>query len=41
MSGWRTQVVLAELPAPLRVVYRRIWQPRYARHDHWDPYMPA
>jgi iron-sulfur cluster repair protein YtfE (RIC family) len=31
------KAVLARLPAPLRVVYRRIWQPRYARHDHWDP----
>src|SRR5215831_5066353 len=39
-SAEQTQVVLAELPAPLRVVYRRIWQPRYARHDHWEPSTP-
>jgi hypothetical protein len=31
------QAVLKTLPPPLRVVYRRIWQPRYARHDHWEP----
>src|SRR5215510_9165236 len=40
-SAEQTQVALAELPAPLRVVYRRIWQPRYARHDHWEPSTPA
>jgi hypothetical protein len=40
-SAEQAQVVLAELPAPLRVVYRRIWQPRYARHDHWEPSIPA
>jgi iron-sulfur cluster repair protein YtfE (RIC family) len=31
------KAVLGGLPAPLRVVYRGIWQPRYARHDHWEP----
>jgi iron-sulfur cluster repair protein YtfE (RIC family) len=36
-SAQQAQAVLAGLPAPLRVVYRRIWQPRYARHDHWEP----
>ena len=40
-SAEQAQVVLAALPAPLRVVYRRIWQPRYARHDHWEPSTPA
>jgi hemerythrin-like domain-containing protein len=40
-SAEQAQVVLAELPAPLRVVYRRIWQPRYARDDHWEPSTPA
>jgi iron-sulfur cluster repair protein YtfE (RIC family) len=35
------QAVLGGLPPPLRVVYRRIWQPRYARHDHWEPSTPA
>jgi len=40
-SAEQAQVVLAELPAPLRVVYRRIWQPRYARHDHWELSIPA
>jgi hypothetical protein len=33
----QVKAVLARFPAPLRVVYRRIWQPRYARHDHWEP----
>jgi hypothetical protein len=36
-SPRQIQAVLAGLPPPLRVVYRRIWQPRYARHDHWEP----
>jgi iron-sulfur cluster repair protein YtfE (RIC family) len=35
------QAVLGQLPSPLRVVYRRIWEPRYARHDHWEPATPA
>jgi iron-sulfur cluster repair protein YtfE (RIC family) len=35
------KAVLGGLPAPLRVVYRRIWQPRYAHHDHWEPSTPA
>jgi hypothetical protein len=33
----QAQAVLVGLPTPLRVVYRGIWQPRYARHDHWEP----
>jgi hypothetical protein len=36
-STEQTRAVLREFPPPLRVVYRRIWQPRYARHDHWEP----
>jgi iron-sulfur cluster repair protein YtfE (RIC family) len=36
-SPEQVKAVLAGLPAPLRVVYRRLWQPRYARHDHWEP----
>jgi len=36
-SPQQIQAVLGGLPPPLRVVYRRIWQPRYARHDHWEP----
>jgi len=36
-SPERVRAVLGGLPAPLRVVYRRVWQPRYARHDHWEP----
>ena len=40
-SAEQIQAVLGGLPAPLRVVYRRIWQPRYARHDHWEPSPPA
>ena len=33
----RVQAVLKRFPPPLRVVYRRIWRPRYARHNHWEP----
>jgi iron-sulfur cluster repair protein YtfE (RIC family) len=36
-SPEQVKAVLAGLPSPLRVVYRRIWQPRYGRHDHWEP----
>src|SRR6266508_2578678 len=36
-SPQQIQAVLGGLPPPLRVVYRRLWQPRYARHDHWEP----
>jgi iron-sulfur cluster repair protein YtfE (RIC family) len=36
-SPEQVKAVLGGLPAPLRVVYRRIWQPRYARDDHWEP----
>jgi Hemerythrin HHE cation binding domain len=36
-SPEQARAVLAQLPAPLRVVYREIWQPRYARRDHWEP----
>jgi hypothetical protein len=36
-SPGQARAVLAQLPAPLRVACRRIWQPRYARHDHWQP----
>jgi iron-sulfur cluster repair protein YtfE (RIC family) len=32
----RVRNVLHTLPPPLRVVYRRVWQPRYTRHDHWE-----
>ena len=35
-SADRTHDVLHTLPPPLRVVYRRVWQPRYTRHDHWE-----
>jgi iron-sulfur cluster repair protein YtfE (RIC family) len=40
-SAEQVKAVLGGLPPPLRVVYRRIWQPRYARHDHWEPSTPA
>jgi iron-sulfur cluster repair protein YtfE (RIC family) len=40
-SPQQIQAVLGGLPTPLRVVYRRIWQPRYARHDHWEPSIPG
>jgi hypothetical protein len=36
-SPQQVRALLAGLPVPLRVVCRRIWQPRYARHDHWEP----
>jgi hypothetical protein len=32
----QVQAVLNTLPPPLRLVYRRIWRPRYERHDHWE-----
>ncbi len=35
-SSEQVKAVLAGLPPPLRVVYRRIWQPRYGRHNHWE-----
>lgn len=28
--------ILGKLPAPVRVLYRRLWQPRYARALRWD-----
>lgn len=31
----RVAEVLHSLPAPVRLVYRRLWQPRYARRRHW------
>jgi iron-sulfur cluster repair protein YtfE (RIC family) len=37
----QARAILAGLPAPLRVVYRHIWRPRYARHDHWEPSTPT
>jgi hypothetical protein len=33
----RVQAVLKRFPPPLRVVYRRIWWPRHARHNYWEP----
>jgi hypothetical protein len=36
-SAEQIRAVLAGLPPPLRGVTGRIWQPRYARHDHWEP----
>lgn len=36
-SPQQIRTVLAQLPGPLRFVYRRVWQPRYARQDHWEP----
>ena len=33
----QARAVLSQLPAPLRVVYRRIWQPRYTGRAHWEP----
>ncbi|HEY7173800.1 MAG TPA: hemerythrin domain-containing protein [Micromonosporaceae bacterium] len=35
-SPERVHAVLHSLPPPLRVVYRHVWQPRYASHDRWD-----
>jgi iron-sulfur cluster repair protein YtfE (RIC family) len=28
--------VLQQLPVPVRILYRRLWQPRYARMALWD-----
>jgi Hemerythrin HHE cation binding domain len=33
----QARAALSQLPAPLRVAYRKIWQPRYTRRAHWDP----
>jgi len=33
----QARAVLSQLPAPLRVVYRRIWQPRYTGRARWEP----
>lgn len=32
----RTDVALRAIPAPMRVLYRRSWKPRYARRRRWD-----
>jgi iron-sulfur cluster repair protein YtfE (RIC family) len=40
-SPEQVRALLAALPPPLRVVYRRIWWPRYGRHEHWEPSTPA
>jgi iron-sulfur cluster repair protein YtfE (RIC family) len=39
-SPEQVKALLAGLPPPLRVICRRIWQPRYARHDYWEPSTP-
>jgi len=31
------QAVLHRMPPPVRLVYRRLWQPRYTLHDRWEP----
>ena len=31
----RAAAVLSQLPPPLRLLYRTIWKPRYARVSHW------
>jgi iron-sulfur cluster repair protein YtfE (RIC family) len=33
----QARAVLSQLPAPMRAAYRRIWQPRHARHARWEP----
>ncbi len=40
-SPQQVKALLAGLPPPLRVICRRIWQPRYAHHDRWEPSAPA
>jgi DNA-binding CsgD family transcriptional regulator/iron-sulfur cluster repair protein YtfE (RIC family) len=40
-SPEQAKAVLGGLPPPLRVVYRRVWRPRYVRHDHWEPSTPV
>lgn len=30
-----TQAVLGSLPPPLRLAYRRVWSPRFAKSDRW------
>jgi iron-sulfur cluster repair protein YtfE (RIC family) len=34
-SAGEVHAVLHTLPPPLRIVYRRVWSPRYARINHW------
>jgi hemerythrin-like domain-containing protein len=36
-TAGQAQAVLRGMPPPVRLVYRRIWQPRYTRHDRWEP----
>jgi hemerythrin HHE cation binding domain-containing protein len=31
----RVAVVLAQLPLPLRLLYRAVWRPRYVKAGHW------
>jgi iron-sulfur cluster repair protein YtfE (RIC family) len=40
-SPEQAKALLGGLPPPLRVVYQRIWQPRYDRHAHWEPSTPT
>ena len=30
-----TAATLAELPPPLRILYRTVWKPRYAKTPRW------
>lgn len=36
-AAGQAQAVLHRMPPPVRLVYRRLWQPRYTRHDRWEP----
>jgi hypothetical protein len=31
----RVAAVLAQLPRPLRLLYRAVWKPRYGKVSHW------
>lgn len=35
MSETETKRILSILPAPARLIYRRIWKPRYDQVSHW------
>lgn len=36
LSESRTQVALSAIPAPMRLLHRYSWQPRYERQRRWD-----
>jgi hypothetical protein len=33
----QAQAVLYRTPPPVRLIYRRVWQPRFTPHHRWEP----